>query len=216
MRLLEPQVDETILDAGCGSGFFTYEIANACKLSVGVDLRLSDKTLAIRKQPRVAYIKSDVQLLPFDSNKFDKILLSSVLQMVKDDQSLIKECNRILKSEGTLILSVPIQYCCIKRLNNYASTIKLRFGGRGEASYSIASIKLLLQNVGFDVKEIEFSPKKWGSLVFEVGLYLWYRYNFPFFNFALFPIIYPIAYPDRFANRRQIGNEIVVKARKAA
>jgi len=125
MRMLQPEEDEVVLDAGCGGGFFAYEIARKCKISIGIDWNLSKGlSFAIGKQPKVAYVRGDVQRLPFSSKTFDKILLSSILQMVEDDKALLKECHRILKGKGVLVLSVPIEYCYLKKLNHLKPQLK--------------------------------------------------------------------------------------------
>lgn len=215
MRMLKPKRHEVILDAGCGGGFFTYEIAKKCKLAVGVDWNLPARLVfGMHTQPNMVCVEGDVQCLPFDSEKFDKILLSSVLQMVTDDVLLLQECRRVLKSEGVVVLSVPTDYCYLMKLNGLKPQLKERFGARGKAYYSSDEVIMLLRHGGFEVTETEYSPKKWGAAIFEIGLFLWYRFGFPFFSPALFAVFYPIAYLDRFGSRRQKGNEIVISARK--
>jgi ubiquinone/menaquinone biosynthesis C-methylase UbiE len=215
LEMLELKKDDMVLDAGCGRGFFTYEIGKRCKMSIGIDWILSeDLSFAMSKRSNVSFIKGDVQKLPLASRKFDKILLSSVLQMVEDDRALLKECRRVLKKEGILVLSVPVEYHYIKRLNSLKPQLKKRFGALGKAYYSLNEVVELLRSEGFKIMKIEYSPKKWGSLIFEIGLFFWYYLHFPLFSPILFPILYPIAYFDRFATRDQIGDEVCIKARK--
>lgn len=215
MRMLSLRESDIVLDAGCGSGFFTYEIARKCQISVGIDLALDEKASFIMScQPKLVYLRGDVQKLPFASEKFDKILLSSVLQMVEDDKALLRECNRVLKKGKWLILSIPVEYHFINGLNAIKLQLKSRFASKGKGYYDINEIRGCLSNEGFRVIESEYSPKMLGSLIFEIGLYLWYRFNFPFFHPFLFPIFYSIAYFDRFLPKNQIGDELVIKARK--
>jgi len=217
MRMLEPQKGEVILDAGCGNGFFTCEVAKGCQISIGIDWNLNGKSPPARcKEPKVTFVKGDVQKLPFVSAKFDKILLSSVLQMVKDDMALLVECYRVLKKRGILVLSVPIYYIYVKKLNPLKPQLKDKFGSLGKAYYDQDEVIRLLQNTGFEITETEYSPKKIGSLIFEIGLYLWHRFSFPFFSPLLFPLLYPVAYLDHFANSKQTGNELLIKARKVS
>ena len=215
MRMLSLNKDDIILDVGCGAGFFTYEIARRCRLSIGIDWNLNGKLyFAVKKQPKVAYIKGDVQSLPFLSDKFDKILLSSVLQMVEDDTALLKECHRVLKKQGVIVLSVPIGYTRLKGLNLLKIRLRDKFGSLGKGYYDYDEVMGLLQEEGFGIEEMEYSPKKWGSLVFELGLFLWDRFGFPFSSAFLFPLLYPIAYFDRFADSKQKGNELLIKVKK--
>jgi len=215
MRMMGLKEDEVVLDAGCGGGFFTYEIAKRCEMSIGIDWNLSKGlSFAMGQQPKVVYVKGDVQRLPFGSEKFDKILLSSVLQMVDDDKSLLKECHRVLKRKGVLVLSVPIEYCYLKKLNDLKPQLKKMLGAQGKAYYDYDKVIELLRNEGFEITETEYSPKKWGSLIFEIGLFFWYHFGFPFFSSFLFPVLYPIVYFDKFADSKQIGNELIIKARR--
>ncbi len=217
MRMLEPQKDEVILDTGCGGGFFTYELARRCKLCIGIDWKLNKGlSLAVSRQSTVAYVEGDVQRLPFMSGAFDKILLSSVLQMVEDDKALLGESYRVLKENGILVLSVPLEYIHLKRLNNYKPQLKEMFGSLGKGYYGYNEVIELLVTEGFEIIQTEYSPKWWGSLIFEIGLYLRYRFSFPFFSPVLFPLFYPIAYFDKFANRKQKGNELIIKAKKVS
>jgi SAM-dependent methyltransferase len=217
MKMLAPGKSETILDAGCGGGFFTYEIAKKCKISVGIDWKL-DKglSLAIDQQSTVTYVIGDVQKLPFGPEGFDKILLSSVLQMVEDDRAVLMDCYRVLKGKGALVLSVPTGYYFIKELNHFKSKLKKKFGARGRAYYDLSELTELLQNEGFEVAKIEYSPKKLGSLIFEMGLLLWCRFGFPFFSPFLFCVFYPIVYLDNLGDTKQIGNEVIIKATKVS
>jgi len=216
MRMLKLKEDEVVLDAGCGGGFFTCEIAKRCKMSIDIDWNLSKGlSFVMGKQPKVAYVRGDVQRLPFASEKFDKILLSSVLQMVRDDKAVLKNCHRILKGKGVLVLSVPIEYCYLKKLNRIKPQLKKRFGAQGKTYYDYDEVIELLRNEGFGIMETKYSPKKWGSLIFEIGIFLWYHFCFPFFSSFLFPVLYPIAYFDKFADSKQRGNELVIKVRRA-
>ncbi len=152
--------------------------------------------------------------MPFASEKCDKILLSSVLQMVEDDKALLQECFRVLKRGGILVLSVPIGYIHYKRLNQLKPQLKEKFGSLGKAYYSYDEVVRLLETEGFKVLEAEYSPKRWGSFIFETTLLLWNRFGFPYSHPFLFPLLYPLAYFDRFADKKQIGNEIIIKAKK--
>lgn len=216
MRMLGPEKGDIILDAGCGGGFFAYEIAKKCEISVGIDWKLNEGlSFATSKKPNVTYIKGDVQQLPFASGKFNKILLSSVLQMVKDDKSLLRECHRVLKENGLIALSVPIEYIYLKRLNELKPQLKEMFGSLGKGFYEYDEVMTLLAAEGFEIMEIEYAPKRWGSLVCDIGLYLRWRFGFPFFSPYLFPLLYPVVYFDRLAGRKQTGNELIIKARRS-
>lgn len=214
MRMLNPQKGDLILDVGCGGGFFSYEIAKTCRC-VGVDWNIHKSlSYAMCKLSSVFYVEADVQKVPFKDGVFDKILLSSVLQMVEDDELLLKECHRVLKKEGIFVLSVPIEYVYIRKLNKLKDELTEMFISRGEGFYGHGEIMEVLQRGEFEITETEYAPKRLGSFIYESWLYFCYRAGLPLSHPFYFPLLYPIAYFDRFGNKKQKGNEIIIKARK--
>ncbi len=215
MRMLDLQEADVVLDAGCGSGYFTSEIAEKSQLSIGVDLKLKQRlALVFAKQPRKRYISADIQRLPFIDEKFDKILLSSVLQVVADDTTLLEQCHRVLKKDGVIVLSVPLDYCYVKRLNDYKRQLSIKADAKGKAYYKPEEVKDVLKKGGFSILEYEYSPKKWGSLSSEMEIYLWHRFNLPLLSSVCFPLFYSVLYLENRADYRQIGNQLVIKAQK--
>lgn len=214
MRLLDLQKADIVLDAGCGSGYFTSEIAEKSQLSIGVDLKLKQRLALLHgKHARKSYTTADMQKLPFATETFDKILLSSVLQVVNDNV-LLKECHRVLKKQGTLVLSIPLDYCYIKRLNNYKSELGIKAEAKGKAYYRSQEVTDVLVKGGFKIVAHEYSPKKWGSIASEIETYLWHRFNLPLLSSICFPLFYGIIYLERKADRMQMGDQLVIKAQK--
>lgn len=217
MKIIDPGESELILDAGCGGGFFAYEIAKRCHNAIGVDLNLNSSLyFAMEKYPNVTYIKCNLEKLPFTSGKFDKILLSSVLQVVENDAALLQELFWVLKGEGILVLSVPVEYIHFKRLNQLKPQIQRKFRIKGKGYYKYDQIIKLLKEEGFEILEAEYSPKKWGSFIFETTLDLSQRFGVPYNTPFLFLLLYPLVYFDRFADKKQMGSEIIIKARKVS
>jgi SAM-dependent methyltransferase len=216
MRMLDLQRDDVFLDAGCGSGYFTTEIAQKTRLSIGIDLKLKRRlALAIAKQTNKAYAAADMQLLPFRDSVFDKILLSSVLQIV-DDSSLLLECHRVLKDEGAVVLTIPTDYCYFRKLNSYKTELSIKAGAsKGKAYYSPREVAKVLRGGGFRIVKFEFSPKKWGSIVCEMEIYLWHRFGLPFLSSVFFSPFYSLLFLENRANRQQAGDQIVIKVQKA-
>ncbi|WP_347839087.1 methyltransferase domain-containing protein [uncultured Draconibacterium sp.] len=50
------------------------------------------------------------KVLPLEAERFDTIILSSVLEHLKDPNLIFSEMNRILRNNGKIILSVPFYY----------------------------------------------------------------------------------------------------------
>lgn len=214
MRMLNSKENDLILDVGCGGGFFAYEIAKICKC-IGIDWNISKNlSYAMHKLSSVLYMKANVQKMPFKDKTVDKILLSSVLQMVEDDETLLKECYRVLKEDGIFILSVPTEYIYIKKLNELKVELIEKFGSKGKGFYEYYEVIELLQKMGFEILETEYAPKRWGSFIYEIWLSFCYRAGLPLSHPFYFLALYPFAYFDRFGSKKQKGDEVIIKVRK--
>ncbi len=185
--MLNLQDGDVVLDCGCGDGYYLNSMVECRANPVALDWRLPKGVHFLRnKQPKVPFLRVDAQKLPFADSQFDKVLLSSVLQMVENDEELLRECHRVLGNSGVLVLSVTMDYRFFDTLNTAKSELKARFGVRGTGYYSLDEVKGLLEK-DFRVSEIEYSPKLLGSLLYEAELYLWYRFRIPFLSAANVP-----------------------------
>lgn len=105
--------DDTILDVGCGDGYYLHILTN-----LGISLNLFgvdidevglDKARDNLKR-NISLRKADLmKRLPFKSKTFDKIVMSEVAEHLTNDLYGLKEVWRILKPGGILILTVPNQ-----------------------------------------------------------------------------------------------------------
>jgi 2-polyprenyl-3-methyl-5-hydroxy-6-metoxy-1,4-benzoquinol methylase len=100
-------VNKKLLDVGCNQGFINEKITKNNTI-IGIDI--DGKNLSIAKDR--GYITKKINLnsikqLPFRKNTFDVILLWDILEHLIEPNNLIDECERILKKEGILIVSIP-------------------------------------------------------------------------------------------------------------
>ncbi|SHK17676.1 Ubiquinone/menaquinone biosynthesis C-methylase UbiE [Desulfatibacillum alkenivorans DSM 16219] len=109
-----------VLDLGCGPGRHSWEAYR----SPDVDVVAADITYNIVAWALImlrsmvdnresgggdAYGAAvDASRLPFADNSFDYVICSEVLEHIPDDQSAVAEMARVLKPEGTLVVSVPL------------------------------------------------------------------------------------------------------------
>lgn len=93
--------DEKWLDLGCGMKPFISSFHRANYVGIDVESSGADEAMKI---PDLYFNGSDI---PFSENFFDGILCTQVLEHAIDSDGLIRECNRVLKTGGKLIVSVP-------------------------------------------------------------------------------------------------------------
>jgi ubiquinone/menaquinone biosynthesis C-methylase UbiE len=84
--------DTTLLDVGCGNGYFTFYWDKMCRVT-GVDY--SEKML--QSNPVKNTFKMDVNHMTFEDNSFDITFCHAVLHHVGDMDSVIREMARVSK-----------------------------------------------------------------------------------------------------------------------
>ncbi len=104
-RVLDKNKSLKILDVGCGTGK-NLTILNQYGQAVGIDEL--ETPLAICAQKRISNVaRASCVNIPFQDNSFDLVTALDVLEHVEDDNRALKECCRVLKQDGTLLVSVP-------------------------------------------------------------------------------------------------------------
>lgn len=100
--------DETVLDAGCGTGRVTAELLDLLPRGrvVAVDfsenmLRTAREHLQPRFAERVAFVEADLQFLPFD-RAFDGIFGTASFHWVRDHDRLFRSLYQALRPGGWL------------------------------------------------------------------------------------------------------------------
>ena len=101
--------DSSVLDIGCGIGALSYDVAKKAKLVIGIDINKRFIEIASQKfkKDNITYIFDNAITYKFD-NSFDYIILSNVLEHIKDR---IKFLNKIKKLSRIILLRVP----CLNR-----------------------------------------------------------------------------------------------------
>lgn len=104
-ELLEPSPQESILDAGCGAGFYTRELINKKVDVIAVDL-CEDMLNQLKNIGAKELIKGDITKIEFP-NKFDKILCAGALEFCDNPYDAISNLSKSLKQSGRIVLLLP-------------------------------------------------------------------------------------------------------------
>ncbi|SET52078.1 malonyl-ACP O-methyltransferase BioC [Thalassotalea agarivorans] len=109
MPWLPNRHDLTVLDLGCGTGFFTDILASQYEQVIGLDI--STKMLNFAKQKRnkaITWVEADAFKLPFADNSLDFIYTNLVIQWCEPLQDSLNEMMRVLKPGGLVAFSTLI------------------------------------------------------------------------------------------------------------
>jgi len=99
--------NKTVIDVGCGTGFFAHEIKKKAKNVVGLDICKSNIDYAnlMNKNKNILFITKDIH--KFHTNKsFDVIFCSEAIEHFKDKQKVLNLFNKLIKLDGILFLVV--------------------------------------------------------------------------------------------------------------
>lgn len=221
---------ETVLDLGAGPMRYSMSIArcgNALVIAADLDFRVRDVEFA--KGKGVVPIRADSQFLPLADRSVDRILMSSLLHMVPEPLKVLRECRRVLKDRGHVVLSVPNHYQFIPKFMKSIvwPTLCRLFGlpltdaeltqhlnerfhvGGPQGYYSRDELAEMLKNAKLEIIEHEYSPGRVGSFLWELAVLGFVRCGN--ISFHLLFLAYPIAWALEFVKGASTGSEHIVK-----
>lgn len=98
-----------VLNIGCGDGYYNFLLSDRFKEVHGIDVNPTDIKIAksLYAKKNISCAVASATTLPFPDNHFDRIICTEVLEHVRDHKKAIKEIARVLRKNGTAIITVP-------------------------------------------------------------------------------------------------------------
>jgi len=98
-----------VLDAGCGTGYGSAELAQTAVHVTGVDLASEAISFAQATYPipSIQFVVSTCAAMPFPANAFDLVVAFEVIEHLSHHRSFLQECARVLTHHGLFIVSSP-------------------------------------------------------------------------------------------------------------
>lgn len=157
-----------LLDVGCGMGTFLQQAQQASWNVAGLELSPTEAAYAREQRGLTVYNCSIESATNFPCDSFDVITMFGVIEHLGNPRGAAKECARMLRSNGFLVLQTPAEDGFMRRLGRllyWASGGLITFqvkqlyqmGGGHSACFSRRSIKELMARCGFDVLSVEGS-----------------------------------------------------------
>lgn len=116
IRLADLSTSERILQIGGGTGVFTLTLVKYCDdihftdLKTYDNFRVSQQLLEyVEYDGEVHYASTDASSLAYEKDTFDKIFAMDVLEHIPQEKEAIKEISRVIKPDGKVIVSAPIE-----------------------------------------------------------------------------------------------------------
>jgi SAM-dependent methyltransferase len=98
-----------VLDAGCGAGYGSAELARHARLVVGSDI--ADDAISFARShywlPNLAFEQASCSALPHPPGSFDLITAFEVIEHLEDWRGFLSEARRVLSPGGLFLVSTP-------------------------------------------------------------------------------------------------------------
>ncbi|HEY92586.1 MAG TPA: class I SAM-dependent methyltransferase [Dehalococcoidia bacterium] len=100
-----------LLDAGCGVGISTQEMAKRGFHVIGLDfsdamIKKAQSVCEAKLWRKIQFMQGDVERLPFADHSFEVVVCLGVITYLRSESTTLSEISRVLKPGGMLILSV--------------------------------------------------------------------------------------------------------------
>jgi ubiquinone/menaquinone biosynthesis C-methylase UbiE len=104
----------TVLEVGAGSGCLAIPLAEAggevTALEPGTEHLERLAARAAERGLEIAGIEGDGALLPFPGDRFDVVVLASVVHLIDDPRPLLAEAERVVRPGGRLVIAGPWRF----------------------------------------------------------------------------------------------------------
>jgi len=133
------------LEVGVGTGRF------AAPLGVKVGIDPSINALRMARSRRIQVLRGVGEELPFKANSFYYVLLVTTVCFLDNPEKAFKECWRVLREKGVLIVAIIDRESELGR--RYEETKHTSIFYRFARFRSVKEVKKMLESSGFEVKE---------------------------------------------------------------
>lgn len=101
------------LEVGPGSGIYLPVLADLYDQVVGIDVEMAYLEHARRlsqRCPNLSLVADDITASRLEPKSFDLILCTEVIEHIANSRAALQSMRRLLKKDGTLVLSTPQRY----------------------------------------------------------------------------------------------------------
>jgi 2-polyprenyl-3-methyl-5-hydroxy-6-metoxy-1,4-benzoquinol methylase len=147
-----------VLELGCGTGYFTRELARlgADVVAIDVSPELLEIARANCPAPNVQYQIENAYALSYDGAVFDSVVGSSVLHHLEIQEAL-REIYRVLKPAGTIYFTEPNMLNPQIAIQKNIPWIKQKLGdSRDETAFFRWPLRRLLEQTGY--RDVRIDP----------------------------------------------------------
>jgi len=153
-----------VLDAGCGAGYGSAELAQTALQVTGMDIAPEAVEFAQANYPigNLQFVAASCTAAPFRTNSFELVVAFEVIEHLLDFRAFLNECARVITPQGLFIVSSPNKtYYAESRSKTGPNPFHVHEFEAGEfvdeLSRVFSNVRLLLEN---RVESFAFHPAR--------------------------------------------------------
>lgn len=159
-KLLSQIKFKNCLDVGCASGYMISEVSRTFPNAKYFAIDIYDKAIEYAKKlyPHIEFKVASAAKLPFKNNSFDLILFYETIEHVQNPKECLAEMKRVLKKEGSLILTMDSGSWLFKLVWFVWENSKGQIWKRAHLHpFHHRELEQLIKDAGFKIKNKIFS-----------------------------------------------------------
>jgi SAM-dependent methyltransferase len=212
------KVYNRILDAGSGTGVFSFELSrrfpNASILGIDLDKQAVEICEIIAKKLKYTNINFRQQAIEklHEENTYNLVLCVDILEHIRNEQDSLDAIYRSTAPGGILILHVPAVY---RRYPVFKKSLNFDVPSHYRVGYRLEEIRGKVINTGFSVKKIGYTYGFWETLSNNLSYLITHARmeNKAFYSLA-FPLLNVISLIGIRARPKKLGAGIFMIAEK--
>jgi len=138
----------TLLEVGCSSGMFLYNVKPYTKRIVGIDYDLESGKFTSKKCNCIVF-NTDIEDTDLPKESFDIICIFQTLEHVADPERFLKQYRQYLKPNGTICIEVPNIHDVLLSVYNLPNYRQFYFHPEHLWYFSDRSLLRLMDKSGF-------------------------------------------------------------------
>lgn len=136
----------SILDIGTADGLMLSKLNSIFSFKNAVGIDMSKELIKANKDKNIRLELGNAEKLRFKEKTFDIITAAAVIEHLDNPNNMLKECYRVLKNNGILILTTPNPFH-----ENIADKIKYLKGEQHTETLTIEKLRKMLEQNKFDI-----------------------------------------------------------------